>query len=77
MRKSQELLQGRPPSLASTENAISSTRLTAAPAKIFAFGVQTVPAKFGLARTAFCSGQTATGDGAGLAHHLSELVAGL
>lgn len=45
--------------------------------KRFRLGHGHLPAKRGLARAALCSGQTAPGDGAGLARHLSGQAAGL
>lgn len=59
------------------ECRVSSTLLTASAARMFAFGVWTPASQIWVGLNSNLSGQAATADGAGLAHHLSELVAGL
>lgn len=66
---------GRPTFLACMGSAVSPTQLVASPCQnICMWGMDTCQSNLS---AALCNGQTATGDGVGLAYHLSELAAGL
>lgn len=66
---------GRPAFLVCKGSIVSPTQLVASPCQNDCmWGMDTCQTNLS---AALCNGQTATGDGVGFAHHLSELVAGL